>query len=319
MSTTVATALPAPAANVAVPQPRRARLRSTTPPLLLIANANASGIAGRRGVVDGAAQLLRGRGASVDVRVTSSLDELESVVRGEQRRLALLGGDGSLHAVANVNGPKPELALLPAGRANNVAHALGIPSDLAAASALAAAGGTRSLDVIAARTASRQHIAVEGVSVGFHAIARAGYHGANSSDTFAGISAGVGALARFGPVTVATESDDSLEFRRVSQLFVANLPLYGPRLQVAPEADATDGELDLVEIGPLGRAGLISMLARLRRGTHLDHPAVRTWRARRIRIATGGRSPIIADTTNLGAGTVELEVLPGALSVVAAA
>ena len=319
MNATIAPALPAAAPAIALPRFRARHLRDLAPPILLIANANASGIAGRRDVVDGAAELLRGRGARVDVRVTSSLDELESVVRGEERRLALLGGDGSLHAVANVNGPKPELALLPAGRANNVAHALGVPSDLAAASALAAAGATRSLDAISVRTATRRHIAVEGVSVGFHAIARAGYHGANSGDTFAGIATGLRALARFEPTGVAIESDGTLELRRVSQLFVANLPLYGPRLQVAPAADATDGELDLVEVGPLGRAGLISMLARLRRGTHVDHPAVRMWRARRIRIATGGRSPIIADTTNISDGTVELEVVPGALSVVAAA
>src|SRR3712207_4999952 len=190
MNTALAPALPAPAASVTLSRFRPPRVRDIAPPMVLIANANASGIGGRRDVVEGAAHLLRSSGARVEIRVTSSLDELESVVRGEERRLALLGGDGSLHAVANVEGPKPELALLPAGRANNVANALGVPTDLAAASALAAAGGTRSLDAIAVRTATRRQLAVEGVSVGFHAIARAGYHGTNSGDTLAGIKTG---------------------------------------------------------------------------------------------------------------------------------
>jgi hypothetical protein len=35
-----------------------------------------------------------------------------------------------------------------------------------------------------------------------------------------------------------------------------------------------------------------------------------------MRIATGGRSPIIGDTTNLGSGSVELTVVPGALEIV---
>ena len=55
----------------------------------------------------------------------------------------LLGGDGSLHAAANVPGPKPELAIIPAGGANNVARSLGVPVDLAAAARLAVAGDAR--------------------------------------------------------------------------------------------------------------------------------------------------------------------------------
>jgi hypothetical protein len=35
-----------------------------------------------------------------------------------------------------------------------------------------------------------------------------------------------------------------------------------------------------------------------------------------VRIATGGRSPVIADTTNLGTGPVTLEAAPGALALV---
>ena len=59
------------------------------------------------------------------------------------------------------------------------------------------------------------------------------------------------------------------------------------------------------------------MLTRLRRGTHLGRPGVRHWRAEHVRIATGGRAPIIADTTNLGFGPVDLRVERGALAVVA--
>ena len=53
---------------------------------------------------------------------------------------------------------------------------------------------------------------------------------------------------------------------------------------------------------------LLSLIPHLRRGTHIGLPGVRHVRARRIRIATGGRSPIIADTTTLDSHTVELTV-----------
>jgi diacylglycerol kinase (ATP) len=284
----------------------------------MVANANASGIVRHPEVVDGARRLLRSTGARVDVHLTSTINELGELLSEAGRRVVLLGGDGSLHAAANLPGPKPELALMPAGRANNVARSLGIPTDLSAAARLAVAGATRPLDLIAARTATRRHLVVEGVSAGFHALARADYHGTNSSDVGAAVRAGIGAVARFKPLVVGLEVDGEFQVLRIGQLFAANLPLFGPGLHVAPGADPADGLIDVVAIDVAGRRSLIPLASRLRRGDHLGRPGVTRVSARKIRIATGGRSPIIADTTNLGSGTVELTVLPGALEIVGA-
>jgi diacylglycerol kinase (ATP) len=295
------------------------RVRSATPPVLLIANANASGLAGRRGVVESALALLRGFGARAEARLTSSVEELAAVVSSEERRLVLLGGDGSVHAVANIPGPKPEIALLPAGKANNLARGLGIPIERKAAARLAATGAPRRIDLIAAQTTETRYLAVEGVSLGYQAYARARYHGVNSGDLAAGVTAGLRALTRFHSIAAAVQIDDTLEVLKLSQLFVVNFPLYGPGLCVAPAADPADGLLDLVNVDTTGRMPLLRMLARIRQGTHVDLPGVRHWRARRIRFATGGLAPIIADTTNLGFGAVELTVEPGALAVIAPA
>jgi diacylglycerol kinase family enzyme len=285
---------------------------------VLVANANASGIMRRPELVEGASRLLRSHGARVETRLTSSLEELEALLPSAERRVVLLGGDGSLHAAANAPGPKPELALIPAGGANNVARALGVPTDLAAAARLAVSGATRPLDLLAARTATRRFLVVEGVSVGFHALARADYHGVNSSDVGSALRAGVGALAHFHPITVAVEADGEFQVFRIGQLFAANLPFFGPGLHVAPGADPADGLIDLVAIDVAGRRSLVPLASRLRRGAHLGRPGVTRVTARKVRLATGGRSPIIADTTNLGSGTVELTVVPGALQIVGA-
>jgi diacylglycerol kinase (ATP) len=306
--------LPAPAPARAPDRPRR--LRAVSPHLLVVANANASGLVRRPELVEGAATLLRGLGARVETRLTSSLEELAATVAGAERRIALLGGDGSLHAAANLPGPLPELALLPAGRANNVARSLGVPLELSDAARLALAGHARPLDLIAATTPTRRFLAVEGVSVGFHALARSRYRAVNSADLVAGVRAGLGALVRYRPITVGLEADGAFEVARIGQLFVANLPLYGPGLRVAPTADPADGLLDLVTLEAAGRAELIALLRHLRNGTHIGRPGVRHVAARRLRIAPGGRSPVIADTTDLGSDTVELTVEPAALRVV---
>jgi diacylglycerol kinase (ATP) len=103
---------------------------------------------------------------------------------------------------------------------------------------------------------------------------------------------------------------------RLTQLFVVNMPLFGPGLQVAPSADPADGLLDVVAIEGGGRMSLLPLAARLRRGTHLAHDGVRGFRASTVRISTRGASPVIADTTDLGWDTVELSVVPQALEVV---
>ena len=306
----------APALRPAFQAPARPRLRPLSPTIVMVANANATQVVRHPELVDGARRLLRATGASVDVHVTSTLDELGAVLSEAGRRVVLVGGDGSLHAAANIPGPKPELALLPAGGANNVARSLGIPTDLSAAARLAVAGHAHSVDLIAARTATRRHLVVEGVSAGFHALARADYHGTNSSDLGAAVRAGIAAVARFKPLVVGLELDGEFHVVRIGQLFAANLPLFGPGLQVAPGADPTDGLMDVVAIDVNGRRSLLPLASRLRRGDHLGRPGVTRLTARRMRIATGGRSPIIGDTTNLGSGSVELTVVPGALEIV---
>jgi diacylglycerol kinase (ATP) len=293
-----------------------ARLRGLAPHVLLVANANASGIVRRPELVGGAASLLRGAGARVERLLTSSLDELRDVLAAAERRVVLLGGDGSLHAAANAGAAARELAILPAGRANNLARSLGIPLDLGAAARVAVAGRARPLDAIAARTPATRRLALEGVSVGFHAQARAGYHATNSADVGAAAKTGLRALARFAPLALGLDVDGDGRSVRVAQLFVVNTPFFGPGLRVAPGADPADGRLELVTLEAESRGALLALIPHLRRGTHIGRPGVRRVSAERIRIATGGRSPVIADTVDLGPGMVELTVERGALSVV---
>lgn len=291
------------------------RLRSLGPHLLLVANGNASGLSRRPDLVEDSARLLRSAGARVETRVTTSLEELDRFLATAERRVVLLGGDGSVHAAAN-SYTRNELALIPAGGANNIARSLGIPVDIAAAARLAVNGLARSLDAIAVTTPTARYLAVEGVSVGLHAIARVQYTSTNSADIAAGVRAGIGALARFQPLQIGLALDGECRLTRIGQLFVANMPLFGPGLRVAP-ADPADGLLDVVTIDG-GRRALLGLIPHLRRGTHIGRARVAHVRARSIRIATHGRSPVVADTTNVG-DTVELSVRRHALRLVGAA
>lgn len=294
--------------------PARALAVPARPHLLLVVNGHASGASKTRRL-EHAHSLLVGLGAMVESLVTDGVDQLAEAIDPE-RRLVVLGGDGTLHAVANLPGPLPEIALIPAGRANNVARSLGIPTDPYLAGRLALEGRARPLDLLEVEAGGRRYAAVEGVSVGFLAMARAQYESENSADALEALRAGAATLARFQAPELALAWEGGALEAPTAQLFAANLPRYGPKLRVAPGADPRDGLMDVVALAAVGRGGLAGMLARLRRGTHLAAAGVRSWRAAELSVATGGRSPVIADSTDMGPGPARIAVLPGAVRLV---
>ncbi|MGH2967168.1 MAG: acylglycerol kinase family protein [Solirubrobacterales bacterium] len=92
--------------------------------------ASASGIGEE--VLQKALAQLRASGLSAHGSVTCTEDQLYRVIEEDPAcRVILVGGDGTLHAAVNAPVRPAELALVPTGRANNVARALairGIPS-----------------------------------------------------------------------------------------------------------------------------------------------------------------------------------------------
>jgi diacylglycerol kinase (ATP) len=69
---------------------------------------------------------------------------------------------------------------------------------------------------------------------------------------------------------------------------VGNTASYGGGLRICPAADPTDGLLDVVVGSRMSRATMMSIKPRLRRGTHVDHPLVTTYRAAVVEIHAAG-------------------------------
>jgi diacylglycerol kinase family enzyme len=281
-----------------------------------VINPNASAVA-RRIRREELVRMLRGAGAAVDVRLTKTIEELAEVWRQDDgRRLVLVGGDGTIHTAANLGPPQREVALIPAGKANNIARSLGIPLETDAAARLAAQGGPHPIDLIEARSENRRRFVVESVSVGFLAQARVRYHGRNSADLLAGARAGAAALARFHPLAAKVRGPNRTDELRLAQLFVANLPLYEFGLRIAPQARPSDSCMDLVGIEAPSRRAVLRMVRDLRRGTHTRRSDVHAWQATEVDIDTHGLSPIVADSYDLGFGPVKFRVAPAALRLV---
>jgi diacylglycerol kinase (ATP) len=312
------TALPTTHENLSrpVPRTRRSGLTVVRREVELIVNARASGAAD---VAARAVDALAAAGARPNLHVTADEGELESVVRAaDGRRVVLVGGDGTVHALANLDLPAiPAAALLPAGRANNIARALGIPVDWAEAAKLAVQGRPTAIDALHVATPRRTLFAVEGVSAGFHAAARHRYTGVNSADLTAGVRALVAELLAYRQHALALRADGAPLFTgAAAQAFVSNLPYFGFGFQVDPVADATDGRLEAIVLEAAARRDVVRLLAAARDGKHLGRAGV-TW-TRAARVELERPVPLVADAQPLGVTTASITIAAGRLRMVVA-
>jgi diacylglycerol kinase (ATP) len=297
---------------------RRPRLTVVQREVELIVNARASGNGGATAVAARAIAALRDAGGHVRAHVTADEAELEAVVRSaDGRRLVLVGGDGTVHALANLALPAlPAAALLPAGRANNIARALGIPVDWPAAARLAVDGRPMPVDALRVATPQRTVFAVEGVSAGFHAAARHRYNGTNSADLVAGMRALGAELLAFRPHDVALRVDGAPRFAgHAAQVFLSNLPFFGFGFRVDPVADPSDGRLEAIVLEAATRREVVRLLAAARAGRHLTRSDVTWAHARRVELERP--LPLVADAQPLGITTASVAVAPGRLRLVA--
>jgi diacylglycerol kinase (ATP) len=225
-----------------------------------------------------------------------------------------VGGAGHGGVAARGAGGRRRLAAQRGERANNVARALGIPTDRSGAIAVAADAPARGLDALLVQTPERRLYAVEAVSAGFHAAARAGYTAANSADLRQGVQALARAVLRYAPYRVGGHVDDvAFASAEAGQLFVANLPYFGFGFRIAPGADPRDGRLEAILIEARGRGALLRLLRAVYRGQHIGRPGVSIVSGRRVELTTP--LPVVADATPLGTTTATVSVEPGRLRV----
>ncbi len=111
------------------------------------------------------------------------------------------------------------------------------------------------------------------------------------------------------------EGQEDFDRRRCLFLSFSNSKFTGGKMMIAPLASISDGLVEFVRWGPIGRAGLIRNLHTLYDGSHLAHPLASRLGARRIEFALEGPVDVMVDGEVLTLHCQTLEVLPGALDV----
>ena len=297
-------------------------------PLCLIVNP-AAGNGRARELLPPARSALTAAGAEIRIVESSSLAharELAAAAAGRGEVVVAVGGDGTAGALAGVAATSgARYGLIPAGRGNDLAGVLGIPSDPAAAVRVLTTGQVRQIDLIAVGTAGQPETVVAGsVYAGIPAVAG---EIANATRWLGGSLvyqvAALRALARWRPATFSVEiaSDDADEFDGYA-VVVANSARFGAGMQVAPPAAIDDGVLDVVLMRHAAKVTFVRALMKIKDGSHVALPQISLRRGADVTITVSRDLPAAADgeplscAMPLAAGTpLRIRALPAALSV----
>ncbi|MGA5702791.1 diacylglycerol/lipid kinase family protein [Peterkaempfera bronchialis] len=267
------------------------------------------------------ARLLRAAGAQVEVEYSRGLDHAREVARlaGERGRVVLaVGGDGMAGCVGGaLAGTEAVLGLVPAGRGNDFARALALPSEPSALAELLLHGDPRRIDAIEVESAVHGRTAVLGsVYAGVDAVAN---RHANEARLLRGAASyylgGLRAVLGWRPADYRITVDGVPYERRGFTVVAANSGFYGFGRRIAPDARVDDGLLDIVVISEASRLLFFAVMRELRSGTHLRRPQVEVVRGREVRIEAGRDLPYGADGEVEAALPVIARVLPGALRI----
>jgi diacylglycerol kinase (ATP) len=253
----------------------------------------------------------------------------EAASRGEV--IVAVGGDGMVGALAGTAAAVgASYGLIPAGRGNDLANVLGIPSDPAAAAGLLVTGQARPIDLIGVSIPGQPEQLVAGsVYAGLPALAG---ELANATKLIRGPlvypAAALRALAGWQPATFTVRIADQIADQQAEHEFpgyavvVANSAYFGAGMRVAPPAEIDDGELDVVFMRHAAKLTFVRALLKIKDGSHVTLPQISLHRGTELTLTMTRDLPAAADgeplacASPLAAGTpLRIRVVPAALSV----
>ncbi|SCG49789.1 diacylglycerol kinase [Micromonospora echinaurantiaca] len=267
-------------------------------PVAVLANPTA-GRGRHRGLLPGLLDRLAATGRPVRLLEAHSADQAEAAchaaVADGVAALVAVGGDGTVHrALQAVAGTPVPFGPVPAGTGNDFAVDTGFPADpLAAVEVIAdalRAGRTRPVDLARLTGADgtrRWYGAV--LAAGFDAIVNERANrmrwprGPRRYDLAILVE-----LARLRPRRYKLRLDGEPQEVDAVLVAVGNAPSYGGGMRICPDADLTDGLLDVVVGGRFDRLTLMRVKPSIYQGTHVRHPLVRSYRVREVELAAEG-------------------------------
>ncbi len=272
---------------------------------------------------------LRAGGVEIETAETNSAGQASSIARDAYRRgirnFIAVGGDGTAYEIVNglfpeaENEAAPTLAFLPLGTGNSFLRDF---SDRGVEHAIESllADRIRPCDVLRMRHRSGTIYYINLLSMGFSAdVATLRARRFSDWGELGYFTSIFLTLTRFNrrPFPVRVEGQSAFDDRRCLFVTFNNSKFTGGTMMIAPKAEVNDGLVEYVRWGPIGRLGLIRNLPGLYDGTHIEHPLAERKAVPKVEFNLDAPVDVMVDGEVLSLHCEELDVLPGALNVVA--
>ncbi len=235
--------------------------------------------------------------------------------------VVVAGGDGTLNEV--INGiartkRRPQLGIVPLGTGNDFARTLGLPFSLEENIDILRAGNTRAIDIV--RVHSKRTRYFVNVSAG-------GFSGMVDEKISPEIKRSWGPLAYIRGAAAALPKLRSYKTRialdrreeLLSELYnavIANGRFVAGGLPIAPEADPSDGLLDVILIPKRSPPEMVVLAAEIILGKHFSNSSIIFRRAKKIALRSRPGMCFNVDGEFVGRAPAEFQILPGALNFV---
>ena len=270
---------------------------------------------------------LRENGLRVDVIASTGPGHAAQLAREAYdqgyRRFLAVGGDGTAHEILNgvfagrTSVERVALGFLPFGTGNSFLRDFAKDGAQASMQALLD-GRTRSVDLLRLTHAAGEIYSFNLLSVGFTAdvaaLTNRMFKPLGDLGYLLGVLVRVAQLRRR---SFALRCDDDQDWDERRSLFLTfnNSKYTGGTMLIAPQADPTDGFIEFVRWGPIGRLGLLRNLPRLYDGSHIEHPLASRRTVRRVEFKTPEPVDIMIDGEVVILECRTLDILPAALDV----
>ena len=239
------------------------------------------------------------------------------------RQFLAVGGDGTAHEILNgVFGGRKSvervaLGFLPLGTGNSFLRDF-FKSGVETSTQAIVANRKRAIDLIRLNHATGEVFSFNLVSVGFTADVAALTNRAFKPFGALGYLLGVFVrVAQLRRRSFALRCDEDQEWDERRSLFLTfnNSKYTGGTMLIAPQADPTDGLIEFVRWGPIGRLGLLRNLPRLYDGSHIKHPLASRRAVRHVEFNISTPVDIMIDGEVAALECRSLDVLPAAVDV----
>ncbi len=237
----------------------------------------------------------------------------QALANGCERVLSV-GGDGTAREIAEgLCGSTCTLGIIPAGTGNDFARTFSLPPDVKSALKVAVFGDAKPIDVFS----TNHGIYINICSIGLDS--DAAYNATKVKWLTGRLCYLFGAIfavlrRKIYRYTLSLDDQKEIEQRNLLTAF-CNGRYYGGGFHPVPDADPSDGWIDVLTVEPMGRLRTLPLLAKYRKGTHIYHKKAHLQKAKAIRIRSSETLCINLDGELIHAHSFSLQLRPGALLV----